>query len=122
MTDTPDQENEEEREDRAADSSGKHRRRRKRKVRTRVRIKKKSGPFRKVGKMVEKFIWLLVIVGFIVTMVVLMKQLDISDDKAEKKRKKKKQGSIPQREFMQLAAQVDVSRAWFFSDQSHCTC
>jgi hypothetical protein len=70
-------------------------RRRRRKVRKRIRIKKKKGPWRKVRKAVERVLWVVAIAGFIVTLIVLMRQLNITDDKAEKKRKQqKKQGLL----------------------------
>jgi len=91
----------------APDSPGKpvrRRRRRRRKVRQRIRIKRKASPFRKVKKLAEKVLWLLVIAAFIATLVVLMKELDISDDKAAKKRKRKQQGCDPRIEMLLPAA------------------
>jgi hypothetical protein len=73
------------------------RRRRRRKVRKRIRVKKKSGPWRKVRKVIERIVWVLVIAGFLVTLVVLMRQLNISDDKAEKKRQQQKKRGMFER-------------------------
>ncbi len=86
------------------DKPVRRRRRRRRKVRQRIRIKRKASPFRKVKKLAEKVLWLLVIAAFIATLVVLMRELDISDDKAAKKRKRKQQGNVPQIEKLYPAA------------------
>ena len=62
------------------------RRRRKRiKIRKRVRLKGKSSPKKKIRKILEIVAWTLIIIAFIVTLVVLITELDFN----EKNRKKR---------------------------------
>jgi hypothetical protein len=66
--------------------NGSHRRRRKRiKVRKRVRIKRKSSPKKKVKKVLSTIAWIVVIAAFIVTIVVLVLQLDLNSKHRNKK-------------------------------------
>ncbi len=72
------------------DSSGGRRRRKKRiKVRKRVRIKRKSSPKKKARKVLEKVAWILLIAAFIITLLVLVLQLDLSS-----KHRKKSSGML----------------------------
>ncbi|MFM9055585.1 MAG: hypothetical protein ACKOQY_02710 [Bacteroidota bacterium] len=61
------------------------RRRKKIKIRQRVRIKRKSNPKKRVKKMLETIAWILIIAAFVVTIVVLVMQLDFNS-KNKKKR------------------------------------
>lgn len=61
--------------------------RRRRKVRRRIRIKKKSGPKKKIKKYLERILWLIIIGGFIATLIIMVKQLEIQDPNAKKKKK-----------------------------------
>jgi flagellar basal body-associated protein FliL len=62
-----------------------NRRRKKIKIRQRVRIKRKSDPKKRVKKMLETIAWILIIAAFVVTLVVLVMQLDFNS-KNKKKR------------------------------------
>ena len=63
--------------------------RRRIKVRKRVRIKKKPSSKKKFRKIGEKIFWIALIVGFIISLIIMIVQLDISDQKFKKQRKKK---------------------------------
>jgi cell division protein FtsL len=63
--------------------------RRRIKVRKRVRIKKKPNSKKKLKKIGEKVFWIAIIVGFIVSLIIMIIQLDISDKKFKKQRNKK---------------------------------
>lgn len=67
---------------------GSHRHRRRTRVRKRIRIKKKSNPKRKIKKILERLIWIIIIAGFITTLVILVKTLDIKDENIKKKKSK----------------------------------
>lgn len=67
---------------------GSHRHTRRTRVRKRIRIKKKSSPKRKIKKILERLLWLIVIAGFIATLVIMIKQLDIRDESVKKKKTK----------------------------------
>jgi hypothetical protein len=60
----------------ALDAKG--RRRTKIKLRRRVRIKKKSSPKKKAKKLVETVAWVLILAAFIVTLLVMVLQLDLT--------------------------------------------
>jgi flagellar basal body-associated protein FliL len=78
--------------DETQDTEQSPRRRRKRiKVRKRVRIKRKSNPKKKFRKILEIIAWTVIIIAFIVTLVVLVTELDLN----EKNRKKRTQGLQP---------------------------
>lgn len=63
-----------------------HRRRRKRiKVRKRVRIKRRSSPKKKIKKVLSTIAWIVVIAAFIVTIVVLVLQLDLNSKHRNKR-------------------------------------
>lgn len=66
--------------------TGSHRRRRKRiKIRKRVRIKRKTSPQKKAKKILQAIAWVVIIAGFIVTIVVLVLQLDLSSKHRNKR-------------------------------------
>lgn len=70
---------------------------RRRKVRKRIRIKKKKKkPLKKIRKFMEAAAWVIIIGGFITLLVILVKQLELQDDKA----KKKKSYAEPKREML----------------------
>lgn len=62
--------------------------RRRRRVRKRIRIKKKPSAKKKIKKIGERLLWIIFIAGFIITMIIMMKQLDVRDESAKSKRKK----------------------------------
>jgi hypothetical protein len=64
---------------------GSHHRERVR-VRKRIRVKKKKSPKRKVGKLIERFIWTIIIISFILTLFYLVKELDLTDSRFKKKK------------------------------------
>jgi hypothetical protein len=68
-------------------SDGISKRRKKRiRIRKRIRIKKKPSAKKKVRKIAEKAFWVLIIIGFITSLIVMIVQLDIKDDKFKKQR------------------------------------
>ncbi|HEX5002863.1 MAG TPA: hypothetical protein VFW78_10240 [Bacteroidia bacterium] len=66
------------------------RRRRKIKIRKRIRIRKKPSPKKKVKKLAETIAWIAVIIGFIVTLIVMVRELDIKDERLKQSQKQKK--------------------------------
>jgi hypothetical protein len=58
------------------DSKG--RRRSRIKIRRRVRIKKKSSPKKKAKKLLETVAWVLILAAFIITLLVMVLQLDLT--------------------------------------------
>lgn len=85
LPDQPD-ENGDDRFETGGKNTGQRRRRRVR-VRKRIRIKKKSDPKKKIKKLAEKVIWVVIIAGFITTIIIMMRQLDTEKYKASKKKK-----------------------------------
>jgi len=77
---------EENKDDNQFPEGGEHPQRRRRRVRKRIRIKKKSSPKKKMKKLGERLLWILVIGGFIAALVIMVNQLNIVDEK-EKVRK-----------------------------------
>lgn len=71
-----------------SNSDGPPRVRRRIKVRKRVRIKKKPNQKKKVKKYAEKAFWILIIAGFVISLIIMIVQLDISDKKFKQKQKK----------------------------------
>jgi cell division septal protein FtsQ len=60
-------------------SSGERGRRRKKvKIRKRVKIKRKATPKKRVKKTFETLIWIIVVIAFITTLVILILQLDLN--------------------------------------------
>lgn len=63
----------------------KHGRRRKRiKVRRRIRIKKRTSPKKKAKKTMETVAWVLIIAAFVMTLIILILQLDLKDRRTKK--------------------------------------
>ena len=60
--------------------------RRRRRVRKRIRIKKKPSLKKKAKKIGEKLLWVVIIVAFLFTLVILIKQLNIADERNKKKK------------------------------------
>lgn len=75
--------------------TGEHRHRRrvriKKRVKQRVRVKKKPSVKKRIKKMLGYLAWFIVIGGFLVTVFILVKELDIKDENAKKQAPKKKQ-------------------------------
>jgi|GEM_PF-4390772 len=63
---------------------GEHHHGRRRRVRKRIRIKKKASPKKKIKKLAEKLIWVIIILGFIATLIIMVRQLNIVDEKNKK--------------------------------------
>jgi cell division protein FtsL len=61
-----------------------HHGRRRRRVRKRIRIKKKSSSSKKIKKLAEKIIWTLIIIAFIVTLIFMVRELNVVDEKNKK--------------------------------------
>ena len=57
---------------------------RRRRVRKRIRIKKKSSSGKKIKKLAEKIIWTLILIGFIVTLIFMVRELNVVDEKNKK--------------------------------------
>jgi hypothetical protein len=55
-------------------------------VRTRIRVKKKKGPKKRLRKLLDKLIWTIVIIAFILTLSYLVRELDLSDQRFKKKK------------------------------------
>lgn len=64
--------------------SRKRRKKRRIKIRKRVRIKRKTSPKKKARKMLETVAWVLIVAAFIITLVVLVLQLDLSSKHRKK--------------------------------------
>lgn len=75
--------------------SAEHRQRRrikiKKRIKQRVRVKKKPSVKKRLKKLLGYLVWFIVIGGFLVTVLVLVKELDIKDENAKKQAPKKKQ-------------------------------
>ena len=63
-------------------------------IRKRIRIKKKPSAKKKVRKIAERAFWVLIIIGFITSLIVMIVQLDIKDDKIKKQRINKTKSSF----------------------------
>lgn len=66
---------------------GSGRKRKRIKVRKRIRIKKKPSAKKQFKKVAERVFWALIIIGFIASLIVMIVQLDIKDEKYKQKRK-----------------------------------
>jgi len=77
-----------------SDEQGEHphgkRRRRKIKIRKRIRMRKKPSPKKKVKKLAETIAWVAVVIGFIVTLIIMVRELDIKDERLKQSQKQKK--------------------------------
>jgi hypothetical protein len=56
-------------------------------VKKRIRIKKKPSSKKKLKKYGERALWTLIIVGFIASLIVMIVELDIRDERYKQKRK-----------------------------------
>ncbi len=56
----------------------KHTRKRRVKVRKRIRVKKKSGPKKRLKKLIETIAWVIVLTAFIITLIMLVRQLEFN--------------------------------------------
>ncbi len=55
-------------------------------VRKRIRVKKKKSPRKKIRKFIERLIWLIILVAFLLTLIYLLKELDLTDARYKKKK------------------------------------
>jgi len=55
-------------------------------IRTRIRVKKKKGPKKRLRKLFDKLIWIVVIILFILTLFYLVRELDLNDQRFKKKK------------------------------------
>lgn len=60
------------------------RRRKRIKVRRRIRIKKRTSPKKKARKTMETIAWVLIIAAFVMTLIILILQLDLNDKRTKK--------------------------------------
>lgn len=74
--------------------------RRRIKVRKRVRIKKKPSSRKKFKKIGEKLFWIGLVIAFIVSLIIMIVQLDISDKKFKKQRKKSGSVSVKSHPYL----------------------
>jgi|SRR5688572_27548788 len=58
------------------------------KIRKKIRIKKKPSAKKLVRKIAERVFWTVIIVGFITSLIIMVVQLDIRDDKYKQKKQK----------------------------------
>ena len=58
------------------------------KVRKKIRIKKKPSTKKMFRKMAERAFWTIIIVGFIASLIIMIVQLDIKDEKFKQQRRK----------------------------------
>ena len=76
-------------------SSGERGRRRKKvKIRKRVKIKRKATPKKRVKKTFETLIWIIVVVAFITTLIILVVQLDLNPK--SKKSRSSSMNTVPE--------------------------
>ena len=57
------------------------------KVRKKIRIKKKPSAKKLIRKIAERVFWTVIIVGFITSLIIMVVQLDVRDEKYKQKRK-----------------------------------
>jgi hypothetical protein len=65
----------------------------KKRIKKRVRIKKKPGLKKRLKKILGYVAWTIVLAGFIITLVVMLRELEIKDEEVRKKGPKKR-GSL----------------------------
>jgi len=65
------------------DDSKQGRKRRRIKIRRRIRIKKRTSPKKKAKKTMETVAWILIIAAFIITLVIMILQLDLNDKRTK---------------------------------------
>lgn len=88
-----------------------HRVRKRIKIRKRVRIKRKTSPKKKARKMLETFAWVLVVAAFLVTLVILILQLDF-DSKHRQKRRTVSEARTAAKLLPELNHDKSSSSAW----------
>ncbi|MBK8846332.1 MAG: hypothetical protein IPO27_07060 [Bacteroidetes bacterium] len=66
--------------------SGRRRVKRRIKVKRKIKVKKKSSN-RNTKKLAERIIWIVVIIGFIIALTIMIREMDISDEKYRSKKK-----------------------------------
>ncbi|HMT29825.1 MAG TPA: hypothetical protein PKD91_11145 [Bacteroidia bacterium] len=71
----------------SVDDGTKGSRRKRIRVRKRIRIKKKPSAKKKVKKIAERVFWALIIIGFVTSLIVMIVQLDIKDERFKQKQK-----------------------------------
>ncbi|OQA07239.1 MAG: hypothetical protein BWY67_01774 [Bacteroidetes bacterium ADurb.Bin397] len=89
--DIPEEESGESQEPEIIDeSTGSHsgRKRRRIRIRKRIRIKKKPSAKKKAMKIAEKAFWTLIVIGFVISLIIMIVELDIKDEKFKQKRTK----------------------------------
>jgi hypothetical protein len=65
-------------------SHGRRRKRKRIKVRKRIRIKKRISPKKKARKTMETIAWVVIIAAFVMTLIILVLQLDLKDKRTKK--------------------------------------
>lgn len=66
--------------------SGRRRTKRRIKIKKKIKVKKKSSN-RKTKKLLERIVWAVVIIGFVIALTIMIKEMDISDEKYRSKKK-----------------------------------
>lgn len=64
------------------------RRRVKVKIRKKIRIKQKPSAKKLISKIAERAFWVIIIVGFIASLIIMIVELDVRDEKFKQQRKK----------------------------------
>jgi hypothetical protein len=64
------------------------RRRMRVKIRKKIRIKQKPSAKKVIRKVAERTFWVVIIVGFIVSLIIMIVQLDVRDEKFKQQQKK----------------------------------
>ncbi len=64
------------------------------KIRKKIRIKKKPSSKKKFRKLAERAFWFLLIAAFVVSLIIMLVELDIKDDKFKQQRKRTTTGRI----------------------------
>lgn len=69
-------------------SAAPKRRRMRVKIRKKIRIKQKPSAKKLVRKIAERAFWVIIIVGFIASLIIMIVELDVRDEKFKQQRKK----------------------------------
>jgi len=69
-------------------NNGSGRRRVRVKVRKKIRIKQKPSTKKAIRKIAEKAFWVIIIVGFVASLIIMIVELDVRDEKFKQQRKK----------------------------------
>ncbi len=78
----------EDRSEHSESSDHPKRRRVKVKIRKKIRIKQKPSAKKLISKIAQRAFWIIIIVGFIVSLIVMIVELDVRDEKFKQQRKK----------------------------------